>query len=95
MLWLFPQHSKAEVDAHVKRWAPDLAKDSGVIFFHKTFLLWHFVIGGGLLATGWAIYGPQIGVSWLLMGTCCPNGLRLSCDMVCELSHTHLGLQKL
>ena len=68
VLWLFPQHSKAEVDAHVKRWAPDLAKDSGVIFFHKTFLLWHFVIGGGLLATGWAIYGPETGVSWLLWG---------------------------
>jgi stearoyl-CoA desaturase (delta-9 desaturase) len=68
MLWLFPQHSAAEVDAHVKRWAPDLAKDSGAIFFHKTFLLWHFVIGGGLLATGWAIYGPQTGISWLLWG---------------------------
>ena len=36
MLWLFPQHTTAEVDAHVKRWAPDLAKDSGVLFFHKT-----------------------------------------------------------
>ena len=68
MLWLFPQHSPAEVDAHVKRWAPDLAKDSGAIFFHKTFLLWHFVIGGSLLATVWAIYGPQTGISWLLWG---------------------------
>ncbi len=68
MLWLFPQHTTAEVDAHVKRWAPDLAKDSGVLFFHKTFLLWHFVIGGGLLAAGWALYGPEIGVSWLLWG---------------------------
>jgi stearoyl-CoA desaturase (delta-9 desaturase) len=68
ILWLFPKHSSDEIQAHCKRWAPDLAKDSGVMFFHKTFLLWHFVIGGGLLATGWAIYGLDTGVSWLLWG---------------------------
>ena len=26
------------------------------------------MIGGGLLAAGWALYGPEIGVSWLLWG---------------------------
>ena len=68
ILWLFPKHTSDEIQAHCTRWAPDLAKDSGVMFFHKTFLLWHFVIGVGLLATGWALYGPEIGVSWLLWG---------------------------
>ena len=30
MLWLFPRHPPEEVDAHVKRWAPDLARDPGI-----------------------------------------------------------------
>jgi len=68
MLWLFPKHSAVEVAAHVKRWAPDMSRDKGVMFFHYTFLLWHFVIGGGLLAAGWALYGRDVGVSWLLWG---------------------------
>ncbi len=68
ILWLFPKHSAEEVAAHVKRWAPDLARDAGVMFFHRTFLLWHFLIGGGLLAAGWAAYGRDVGISWLLWG---------------------------
>jgi stearoyl-CoA desaturase (delta-9 desaturase) len=68
MLWLFPRHTAAENTAHVARWAPDLAKDPGIAFLHKTFLLWHFLIGGALLASGWALYGRDVGISWLVWG---------------------------
>jgi fatty-acid desaturase len=68
MLWLFPHHTGEEVAAHTKRWAPDLAKDGGVAFLHKTFLLWHFLIGGALLGAGWWLYGRDVGISWLLWG---------------------------
>ncbi len=68
MLWLFPHHSRTEIDAHTKRWAPDLARDKGVHFLHVTFLLWHFLIGGALLAAGWSLYGRDVGISWLVWG---------------------------
>jgi sn-2 palmitoyl-lipid 9-desaturase len=68
MLWLFPRHSREEVEAHVSRWAPDLAKDPGIRFLHSTFLLWHILIGGALLASGWYWFGPATGVSWLVWG---------------------------
>jgi fatty-acid desaturase len=68
MLWLFPNHPAAEVKAHVKRWAPDLEKDGGLRFLHNTFLLWHILIGGALLSSGWMLYGRDVGISWLLWG---------------------------
>ena len=68
MLWLFPKREPEVVAAHVKRWAPDLARDPGIRFLHKTFLLWHLLVGGILLAAGWAAYGPYTGMSWLLWG---------------------------
>ena len=68
MLWLFPYHSGTEVAARVHRWAPDLERDRGVRFLHQTFLLWHFLIGSALLATGWSLYGREVGISWLLWG---------------------------
>ena len=68
MLLLFPNHSSEEVTAHTNRWAPDLAKDTGIRFLHQTFLLWHFLIGATLLGTGWWLYGRDVGISWLLWG---------------------------
>ena len=68
VLWLFPKHPQAEVDAHIKRWAPDLQKDAGLRFLHSTFLLWHILMGVALLAGGWAYGGPSVGVSWLVWG---------------------------
>ena len=68
MLWLFPRHSAAEVAAHTRRWAPDLERDAGVRFLHNTFLLWHFLIGAALLASGWLLYDRFTGISWLVWG---------------------------
>jgi len=68
ILWMFPGHAPGELEAHAKRWAPDLVKDKGVVFLHHTFLLWHFLIGGALLASGWLLYDRFTGISWLLWG---------------------------
>ena len=68
VLWLFPKHPQAEVDAHIKRWAPDLQRDAGLRFLHSTFLLWHIALGAGLLAAGWAYGGQNVGISWLVWG---------------------------
>ena len=68
ILWMFPGHAPGELEAHAKRWAPDLVKDKGVLFLHHTFLLWHFLIGGALLASGWLLYDRFTGISWLLWG---------------------------
>ena len=68
MLWLFPAHSAEELSSHAKRWAPDLVKDKGLYFLHQTFLLWHILIGVGLLASGWLLYDRFTGISWILWG---------------------------
>ena len=68
VLWMFPRRDPAELDAHCRRWAPDLYKDPGILFLHKTFLLWHFLIGAALLFTGAAVVDWRTGVSWLLWG---------------------------
>ena len=68
MLWLFPAHTAQEITSHAKRWAPDLVKDKGLYFLHQTFLLWHFLIGATLLASGWLLYDRFTGISWILWG---------------------------
>jgi stearoyl-CoA desaturase (delta-9 desaturase) len=68
MMWMFPRHSAEELAAHVKRWAPDLERDPAILFLHKTFILWHLLVGGLLLGAGWLLYGPFTGVSWLVWG---------------------------
>jgi len=68
MLWLFPRHGAEEIDAHLRRWAPDLRKDPGIAFLHRTFLLWHVLVGAALLAAGWALFDRTTGVSWLVWG---------------------------
>ncbi|MFM8890322.1 MAG: acyl-CoA desaturase [Planctomycetia bacterium] len=68
MLWMFPRRTAAELEAHVSRWAPDLDRDPALHFLARTFLLWHVLIGAALLASGWWLGGPRLGVSWLVWG---------------------------
>ena len=68
MLWIFPGRSPEVLAAHTNRWAPDLARDGGIRFLHQTFLLWHVLIGAALLGVGWALYGRDVGISWLIWG---------------------------
>lgn len=68
MTWMFPRHAPAELAAHVRRWAPDLERDPAIRFLHQTFVLWHVLLGAALLGSGWLLYGPFVGVSWLIWG---------------------------
>ncbi len=68
MLWMFPGHTREEMDAHTRRWAPDLARDGSIQFLHRTFLLWHVLVGAALVAGGWWVGGPRLAASWLLWG---------------------------
>jgi stearoyl-CoA desaturase (delta-9 desaturase) len=68
ILWMFPRRDPQELDAHCRRWAPDLYKDPGILFLHKTFLLWHFLIGAALLYGGATLYDWRTGISWLVWG---------------------------
>ena len=63
IVWMFPRRDPDALDAHCRRWAPDLYKDNGIRFLHQTFLLWHFLIGGGH-----AMYDWRTGISWLVWG---------------------------
>ncbi len=58
MIWLFPHQTGPEKDELHMRWAPDLRKDKFIWFMHRTFIVWHLVLGlalgiGGYLAGGW------------------------------------------
>ena len=68
MLWMFPKRTTAELAAHISRWAPDLDRDRGLHFLQNTFLLWHVLIGSALLAGGWWLGGPRLGISWVVWG---------------------------
>ena len=68
ILWMFPNRTPAELAAHISRWAPDLDRERGLHFLQNTFLLWHFLIGSALMAGGWLLGGPQLGISWLVWG---------------------------
>jgi len=50
------------------RWAPDLARDAGMRFLHRTFLLWHFLLAAALMAAGYAWTGWPGACSMLVWG---------------------------
>ncbi len=64
--WLGRAMPAAKYEAHVKRWAPDLAQDKGLVFLARTFLLWQFVVGGATMAAGYAIGGWPMAWSFLV-----------------------------
>jgi stearoyl-CoA desaturase (delta-9 desaturase) len=68
MLWLFPRPNKADWNATLKRYAPDMLKDPFMRMLDKTFLLWHFAAGAVLLAVGWAFWDFYTGLSFLIYG---------------------------
>jgi stearoyl-CoA desaturase (delta-9 desaturase) len=68
MLWLAPRMGPEILSDMNRRYAPDLLRDGGIRFLQKTFLLWHFALGAGLLALGWLCWDAYTGVSLLLWG---------------------------
>ncbi len=68
-LWLMPNHGAKYHKDMAERYAPDLVKDPVIRFLDKTFLLWHWLLGVGLLLTGWYFWDWYTGLSFLFWGT--------------------------
>lgn len=68
IIWLFPHHTGPQKDELHMRWGPDLRKDKVIWFFHKTFIVWHLLLGAALLGIGYAIGGWYTGISMVVYG---------------------------
>lgn len=60
IFWFMPNRGRVWQKEMVARYAPDLAKDKGMIFLDKMFLPSHFILGAILFAIGY--YGTPLGM---------------------------------
>ena len=60
MLWFIPNFGRKWHDDLTSRWAPDLEKDRGMLFLHKTFLVQHVIAGLALFAVGYYGWGGSM-----------------------------------
>ena len=70
MLWLFPKRTTEASKLLIRRYCPELLNRPLLNFFERTFALWLWGGGVALLATGYAVGGWQLGLSWLVWGMC-------------------------
>jgi len=68
VLWLARAKSPDEYEAHVRRWAPDLAKDPGIRLIGSLFLPMHFAFAGLIFGLGYLVGGWSLACSWLVWG---------------------------
>ena len=68
MFWFYPAETPEEVEALLRRWAPDMYRDPVQRFFHKTFAIYPVLLGIVLYGAGQFFFGQ--GMSWLLWGLC-------------------------
>jgi stearoyl-CoA desaturase (delta-9 desaturase) len=68
IFWLAWRRRHTEHERHVRRWAPDLAQERMFTFLARTFVLWHFLMGGVLFAAGYALGGRYMAWSFLIWG---------------------------
>ncbi len=68
MLWFKPKEGPGELEALLKRWAPDMYKDPVQRFFHKFFPVVPMIFGTMLYFGGEYFFG--LGLSCLLWGLC-------------------------
>lgn len=68
VFWLgWTIHGK-EHEPHVKRWAPDLAQDAGMLWLGRMFIPLHVISGVLLVAAGYGLGGTNMAVSFLVWG---------------------------
>lgn len=65
LCWTFPSEAQHR---HQKRWAPDLVKDRGMVWVGRMFLPSQFLLGGAIMATGYALGGWPMAISFLVWG---------------------------
>ena len=68
MLWFMPAVPRQKLDAHLRRYAPDLYKEPMMRLLHVMFLPTHIVLGVLLLAVGWLGWDWYTGMSFLIWG---------------------------
>jgi stearoyl-CoA desaturase (delta-9 desaturase) len=68
MLWLAPDRGKAENQAMIERFAPDLLKDPVMRFLDRTFIVWHFVLAAALFALGYFVWDAYVAWSLVVYG---------------------------
>jgi sn-2 palmitoyl-lipid 9-desaturase len=69
MLWLFPRPRDPAWRQMRDRYAKDLLQDPFMRMLDTTFIFWHFVLGGILIAVGWYFWDLYTGLSFLAWGT--------------------------
>lgn len=60
MTWFMPNRGKKWSDEILKRYAPDMLKDRGMVILHKLFLPSHLALGAALFAIGY--FGTGLGM---------------------------------
>lgn len=60
MFWFMPNRGLKWNEELLKRYAPDMLKDPGMLVLHKLFLPSHLILGAGLYALGY--YGTALGM---------------------------------
>ena len=95
ILWVLPKRSTESGRILFRRYVPELMDRPMMKFFEKTFALWLW--GGGLtmLAAGWIFGGWRLGRFSGCVGHVRSNGRGLSQHLVCQFSHSSLGLSQL
>ena len=68
VFWLAYTRQGEDRDRHVMRWAPDLAKDPGLVTVGNWFLAIHFITGAILMAAGYMMGGWSLAWSYLVYG---------------------------
>jgi stearoyl-CoA desaturase (delta-9 desaturase) len=68
LFWFMPALSRDQFQAHLKRYAPDMAKDRMMQFLHIMFLPTHIVLGVSLLLLGWLGWDWYTGISFVVWG---------------------------
>ncbi len=68
LLWLAPDRGSQQTREMIARYAPDLHKDPVMRFLDKTFILWPFVLAGGLFALGYYGWDAYTGWSMVVWG---------------------------
>jgi len=68
MLWLAPNMGGEYYHRLYSRYAPDLYKDRVMVLLHKTFLLWHWLLGFGLFGLGYWLWDVRTAWSFVIWG---------------------------
>lgn len=68
MLWFLPRLTKKEAIARYEQYAPKLYRDPVLLFLHRTFLLWHIILGLLLFNVGVWGWDFHTGVSFVVWG---------------------------